>query len=151
MADELVERNLQILFKDLRPFSIHEVGSLRIGMDEVRAILSLEARITADAAEIARLRAEVEHARELVRVATETTQKHLRGLCDAEDRAADARAKALADVAVWLTDSAIKDADDLRQLHAGKKLTPMMTKEWETLIQTKVGISTALETGEWEK
>ncbi len=141
MADELVERFEARLDEEER-YGYH--GRAELTQQVI-------ARITADAAEIARLRAEVEHARELVRVATETTQKHLRGLCDAEDRAADARAKALADVAVWLTDSAIKDADDLRQLHAGKKLTPMMTKEWETLIQTKVGISTALETGEWEK
>jgi len=97
------------------------------------------------------LRAEVAEARELVRVATETTQKHLRGLCDAEDRAVEARQQTVADVAAWLADSAIKDADDLRRLHADKRLTPMMTKEWEILIQTKVGIATALETGEWKK
>lgn len=39
----------------------------------------------------------------------------------------------------------------MRRLHADKRLPPAMTKEWETLIQTKLGIATALETGEWEK
>lgn len=43
---DLVERKLEMLFRDLKPYADKSLGSLRIGMDEVHAILALEARIT---------------------------------------------------------------------------------------------------------
>ncbi|AXU20390.1 hypothetical protein C7W88_17070 [Novosphingobium sp. THN1] len=43
---DLVERKLEMLFRDLKPYADKPLGSLRIGMDEVHAILALEARIT---------------------------------------------------------------------------------------------------------
>lgn len=45
--DDLVERKLEMLFRDLKPYADKSIGSLRIGMDEVHAILALEARIQA--------------------------------------------------------------------------------------------------------
>ena len=45
--DDLVERKLEMLFRDLKPYADKPTGSLRIGMDEVQAILSLQARIQA--------------------------------------------------------------------------------------------------------
>ena len=62
-----------------------------------------------------------------------------------------AEGRVIAEVVAWLRGSGGKDAADLRRLHANKRLSPAMTKEWETLIQTKAGIATALETGEWKK
>ena len=57
----------------------------------------------------------------------------------------------IAEVVSWLRDSGGEVAADLRRLHANKRLSPAMTKEWETLIQTKAGSATAIDTGEWKR
>ena len=51
----------------------------------------------------------------------------------------------------WLREEAGKDASDRRRLHAEKKMTPLMTEGWDTLIQTKTGIATAIEARDWSK
>ena len=54
-------------------------------------------------------------------------------------------------IVAWLREEAGKDAGDHRRLHAEKKLTPLMTEGWDTLIQTKTGIATAIEARDWSK
>ena len=44
-----------------------------------------------------------------------------------------------------------KDADVRRPLHAEKNLTQLMTEAWDTLIQTKTGLATAIEARDWSK
>jgi hypothetical protein len=48
----------------------------------------------------------------------------------------------------WLATDAASCADDLRKLHAAKKLTPMMTAEWEAMIAAKSGVAAAIQRGE---
>lgn len=48
----------------------------------------------------------------------------------------------------WLAEDAAKCDDELRKLHAGKKLTPRMTIEWEAMIAAKSGIAAAIARGE---
>jgi len=48
----------------------------------------------------------------------------------------------------WLAEDAAKCADELRKLHAGKKLTPRMTIEWEDMIAARSGIAAAIARGE---
>ncbi len=50
-----------------------------------------------------------------------------------------------AGIVAWLAASAAEDADTMRKLHAGKKLTPTMTAEWEALIAAKSGIAAAID------
>lgn len=57
---------------------------------------------------------------------------------------AEGREAGIREVSDWLKDEARKTADDLRRLHSRKKLTPRQTEEWETLIETKVGIANAI-------
>lgn len=54
-------------------------------------------------------------------------------------------------IVAWLQDEAVKDAGVLRRLHAEKKLTQLMTEAWDTLIQTKTGIATAIGARDWSK
>ncbi|MGK2908760.1 MAG: hypothetical protein ACSLE1_03025 [Sphingobium sp.] len=54
--------------------------------------------------------------------------------------AADERAA----IVKWLLREAGKDRADLSRLHASLKLNNVMTAEWETLIQTKIGIADAI-------
>ena len=54
-------------------------------------------------------------------------------------------------IVAWLQDEAGKDADVRRRLHAEKNLTQLMTEAWDTLIQTKTGIATAIEARDWSK
>ena len=54
-------------------------------------------------------------------------------------------------IVAWLQDEAVKDAGVRRRLHAEKKLTQLMTEAWDTLIQTKTGIATAIEARDWSK
>ena len=61
---------------------------------------------------------------------------------------AEARESERAAVVAWLWDDAAKTADDLRRLHAKKKLTPMMTEGWKAVIRTKGGVAFAIEAGE---
>ena len=73
-------------------------------------------------------------------------------VCDGLDsltaQLAEARESERAAVVAWLRDDAAKTADDLRRLHAKKKLTPMMTEGWEAVIRTKGGVAFAIEAGE---
>jgi hypothetical protein len=59
--------------------------------------------------------------------------------------AMEAERKAVVD---WLRDDAIKTADEVRSLHARKKLTPLMSAEWDAMVQTKAGVAGAIERGE---
>ena len=54
-------------------------------------------------------------------------------------------------IVAWLQDEAVKDAGVRRRLHAEKKLTQLMTEAWDTLIQTKTGIATAIGARDWNK
>lgn len=41
MREALASRNMQILIRDIRPFAERGIGSIRIGMDDVRSILAV--------------------------------------------------------------------------------------------------------------
>jgi hypothetical protein len=58
--------------------------------------------------------------------------------------AQDERAKVVA----WLRGDAAKMRQEMSRLHSRKKLTPLMTVQWEDLIQLKVGIADAIERGD---
>jgi len=59
--------------------------------------------------------------------------------------AMEAERKAIAD---WLMADAVKNADEVRSLNARKKLTPIMSAEWDAMVQTKAGVAGAIERGE---
>jgi hypothetical protein len=61
---------------------------------------------------------------------------------------AEGERRATAAIVAWLRDDAGKTRDDLSRLHRAKKLTPMMTAEWEAGIMTKAGIANAIERGD---
>ena len=51
-------------------------------------------------------------------------------------------------IVAWLREDACKTREDLRRLHAARKLTIAQTAEWENLIALKSGIAAAIEAGE---
>jgi hypothetical protein len=59
--------------------------------------------------------------------------------------AMEAERKAVVD---WLRDDAIKTANEVRSLHARQKLTPLMSAQWDAMVQTKAGVAGSIERGE---
>ena len=51
-------------------------------------------------------------------------------------------------IVAWLRGDTGETAKDLRRLHANKRLSAQMTREWEQLIEIKAGIAKAIEAGE---
>jgi hypothetical protein len=51
-------------------------------------------------------------------------------------------------IVAWLRDDTGETAKDLRRLHANKRLSSQMTREWEHLIALKAGIADAIERGD---
>ena len=51
-------------------------------------------------------------------------------------------------IIAWLREEAGRDAETLRGLHRRKMLTPKQTIEWETLIELKGGLASAIARGE---